>query len=188
MRRTSAAMNHRKSLSRIGRERLLLLFSLHPDGRLFWNRRPRSDFGSQQAFSMWNTRYAGIPAGRVRSYPYRTVIIRIDGDSYLAHRIIFYISTGLEPVEIDHKNGDSLDNRPSNLRAASSSQNHCNRGAQSNNKLGLKDVHRNGTGFSAQIRFEGKKKHLGTFKTPEDAHEAYKNAVREMHGEFARVT
>jgi hypothetical protein len=39
--------------------------------------------------------------------------------------------------------------------------------------------------FRAEIKIDGKKKYLGTFDTPEDAHVVYATVAREHHGEFA---
>ncbi len=85
---------------------------------------------------------------------------------------------------IDHINGDPRDNRRSNLRWATMSQNLAN-GLWSNS-TGFKGVYRNGkTGFAACINPNGRKIYLGTFKSKELAAEAYRKAALKEWGEFA---
>lgn len=90
--------------------------------------------------------------------------------------------------ECDHEDGDSLNNRRSNLRPASHSENMRNRKKHKNNRSGYKGVYQEKrTGrWVAQIRSHNKKHWLGSFATPEEAHEAYKLAANELHHEFAR--
>lgn len=72
--------------------------------------------------------------------PDNRIVIRIQGNSYMAHRLIFKITTGIEPKEIDHINGDPSDNRIENLREISRSQNSYNTNLRSTNKSGFKGV------------------------------------------------
>jgi len=102
------------------------------------------------------------------------------------HRMITAAPTG---VEVDHRNGDLLDNRLENLRLCSHEENMRNRKTRHNNKCGLKGVtllKRSGR-WMAQIGFAGNNKYLGTFDRPEDAHLAYQRAAVALHGEFARL-
>ncbi len=89
----------------------------------------------------------------------------------------------------DHKNGNTLDNRRSNLRLATHSQNQHNKGLQSNNTSGYKGVTFSKTHkkWRANIQIDNKKKFLGLFDTPEQAHKAYCKAAKELHGEFSRL-
>ena len=93
-----------------------------------------------------------------------------------------------ENCEVDHINGDGLDNRRSNLRLATSSQQKMNTAIRSNNKSGFKGVSWNTARqrWRATISANGKYHDLGTFKTPEQAHDAYLLAAATLHGEFAR--
>lgn len=67
---------------------------------------------------------AGDVAGTKRSDGYTR--IRIGRKAYFAHRLIYFIATGTQPEYLDHKNGDKSDNRISNLRVATNSENMCN--------------------------------------------------------------
>lgn len=87
---------------------------------------------------------------------------------------------------VDHINGDQLDNRRSNLRLANHSENARNRGVTRRNKTGYKGVQWEHGKWSAYITHNYKLIYLGRFDTPEEAHDAYKKAAVELHGEFAR--
>lgn len=108
-----------------------------------------------------------------------------------AHRVVFALKHGRWPTaEIDHINGDPSDNRPCNLREATSAENKLNRRRQSNNRSGWKGVHirHDGKAWCSQIRHKGKVLTLGsTFKTKEEAAAAYAAASRKIHGEFGRA-
>lgn len=89
--------------------------------------------------------------------------------------------------ETDHINRNGLDNRRSNLRPATRSQNLMNRAALAKNATGYKGVRLEAGKWRAVIKAYGVRKHLGYFLTPEQAARAYDAAAREMHGEFARL-
>lgn len=107
--------------------------------------------------------------------------------STLMHRTIMsrIVARPLLRTEcVDHVNGNPLDNRRSNLRIATVSQNMMNRQKKSGALSGFKGVSKNGGKWSANIRANDKRIYLGMFDTPEEAHEAYCKAGRELHGEF----
>jgi HNH endonuclease len=89
--------------------------------------------------------------------------------------------------KVDHVDGNGLNNRRSNLRLATAVQNQRNRRKQKNNKSGYKGVSLSGNKWAAQIKSSDGVIHLGTFLTPELAYEAYCEAARKYHGEFARL-
>lgn len=111
--------------------------------------------------------------------------IRVGGVIRRAHRLAWLYMMGQWPAdEIDHINGRRSDNRWANLRDVSKRNNLENqRRAQAGNKSGLLGVdYRANLGkWTAQIQVNGKKRHLGTFDTPELAHAAYTEAKRELH-------
>lgn len=88
--------------------------------------------------------------------------------------------------QVDHKNGDSLDNRKDNLRPATNQENSRNRKITASS--GYKGVwQRTDTGkWRARIKIDGKFIVLGqAFPTAEDAARAYNEAAVERFGEFA---
>lgn len=107
------------------------------------------------------------------------------------HRLIMERVLGrpLLPTElVDHADGDGLNNRRSNLRLCTKSTNAVNSKRRSDNQSGFKGVcfHPFSGLWRAYIRAEGKQVSLGYFKTPQEAHEAYKVAAVKFYGEFAR--
>lgn len=89
----------------------------------------------------------------------------------------------------DHINGDTLDNRKSNLRCATNSENLCNRRLQSNNTSGFRGVGwvKKDKRWRARLKVDGQEIVLGYFKTAEEAAKAYDEGARKVYGEFARL-
>jgi len=119
---------------------------------------------------------------------YMHCCIRIDSVNYKAHRLAFLYMHSYMPPLIDHKDGDTLNNRIENLRQATQSQNLANCKCSKNNASGFKSVwfHKGDKRWMSQIMARGHKIYLGSFLTPEEAHEAYKRAALTYFGEFAR--
>ena len=115
--------------------------------------------------------------------------ITIKGRMYRAHQLAWLYMTGKwSPGFIDHRDGNPSNNRWANLRRATLSQNNANRRVHRNNKCGLKGVVRNHIGrWCAAIYKNGRRHHLGSFATAQDAHAAYVKAALKFHGEFARA-
>lgn len=104
---------------------------------------------------------------------------------YRAHRLAWFYVYGLWPAEeIDHINGDPLDNRICNLREATHHQNTLN--VKSWASCGYKGVSKKRSRWIARICYNGHQVVLGIFDFPEDAHAAYCAAAVKLHGEFAR--
>lgn len=89
--------------------------------------------------------------------------------------------------QVDHKNLNPLDNRRENLRLATHSNNMRNRGLQINNTSGFMGVtfRKKRNKYESQITFNGKSIHLGHFDDAISAANAYDEAARKFHGEFA---
>lgn len=107
------------------------------------------------------------------------------------HRVIaarMYGSSAIKGKDIDHINGDTLDNRRENLRVATHSQNLANSKRYAHNTTGFKGVQRSSVRkpYVAVIIKDGKTHRLGYFNDPEEAHKAYVRAANLLFGEFAR--
>jgi len=90
--------------------------------------------------------------------------------------------------EVDHINTHSLDNRRPNLRNSSRAQNMWNVNGHRNKRSKLpKGVTQKGSRFRASIMFNGVRKFLGSFCSPEEASAAYILAARNYHEGFARA-
>lgn len=131
--------------------------------------------------------YAGDLAGTVEINGYRK--ITIEGGQYSAHQLAwFYMKGRWCPGCIDHRDGNRSNNRWTNLRRATQSQNCANRRLMRNNKCGFKGVTQTPSRrWSAAIQKEGRMHYLGIFSTPQEAHAAYVAAARKLFGEFARA-
>lgn len=169
---------------------------LDPTSRtgLRWQCRPRHHFGTERAWKIANARHTGKPAGsEFRNRDGKKYFqVYVNKVPYKAHRIVYLLAFEVDPgdKEIDHIDGNGLNNNPANLRLATKSENQHNRGANKNNTSGFKGVSQDKQTkrWTAKIRLHGKRRHLGYHSTPEEAHAAYVRAAEELHGEFARAS
>lgn len=151
--------------------------------------------GMTGIFYWRNPKAAWIKPGSVAGSTKRNYrCIGIAGYGQLqAHRLAWIYEFGKldEFQEIDHKDGNGMNNRMSNLRLATSSQQKMNRRIQYNNRSGLKGAYyhacHKGKKWRSQIKFEGRILFLGYYHTPEEAHAAYRAAATHYFGEFARA-
>ena len=109
--------------------------------------------------------------------------VRVNGKKYYYHRLVFFLAYGWWPDKVDHKDGDTSNNLPTNLRAATTGQNGANRVPGGRSKF-LGVVPKCGK-FVAQITKDKRCRYLGTFKCETAAAVAYAKAARKLHGEFA---
>jgi hypothetical protein len=113
------------------------------------------------------------------------VKISIKHKNYLAHRIIWLWMTGRWPLnEIDHENNRRADNRWTNLREATTSQNCQNRKRSAANTSGYKGACYVRGKWHAQIKINGITKHLGVFDSPLAARRVYCAKARQLFGPF----
>ncbi len=117
--------------------------------------------------------------------------VSIGGEELYAHRVAwFYVHREWPPHEVDHREGDSNNNRLSNLRLATISENRRNMRDTGSGVVGLKGVTWNaGRGcYVGHIKYDGITSHLGCFGLcAPAAHFAYCVAADEAFGEFARM-
>lgn len=118
------------------------------------------------------------------------VFIFINDERWRLHRLMWHTLVG--PLEeddvVDHKDGNPFNNTLSNLRVCTRSENQYNRRAKiGNTGKGLKGVYKrstkkSGDRYVASYTNKGKVVYVGTYMTPEEAHDAYRNAVAKIHG------
>lgn len=135
------------------------------------------DFAAMSAFA-WRLTDKG--------YAQRAVVVRGKKIHTTMHRQILGLTSD-DKRFVDHVNGNRTDNRRCNLRVCTRSQNGYNQGLPKHNTSGFKGVCLRNGRWIAGIKSNGKKKHLGSFETPEAAYAAYCSAARELHGEFANL-
>lgn len=150
-------------------------------GVLTWKKRPEEHFKSKKVFAIWNGKYSGKVAGcnhtNQNGKKYR--LISIDNRRYLEHRVIWLLVHGIEPRnEIDHINGNGLDNRIENLRDITRGENNKNIKLSKRNKSGFVGVSFDKAKgkYKAEIGLKGKTKFIGYFSDFTQACEARKKA------------
>lgn len=139
-------------------------------------------------FYLLNNFQWGIAGEKGKFYVFGSQIISPEEIKLVRlHRLIINAPDGLL---VDHRNTDTLDNRRSNLRLATRSQNSFNRqktkSKTSSRFIGVCFDKRKGL-WSACINFNRKRIWLGYFKNEIDAARAYDAAAKKYHGEFARL-
>ena len=149
-------------------------------GRLYW-KNPRG------------TRVkAGDPVYIDNSRNYSTVTLQCNYKRhvFLVHRIVWkmYYREDLGQQELDHIDGNSLNNAISNLRVATPTQNQHNvhrKGFKRNSYY--RDKHCSAGGWEVSVGQGGKQKHIGTYPCPLLARLAYIDAKRQIAKEFSPV-
>ncbi len=108
------------------------------------------------------------------------------GKTVYMHREIMNIPNG---VQIDHINGNGLDNRKVNLRICNHSQNQQNRAKRGNKSSRFKGVdwHKLSKKWRARICINRKRIHIGYYNSENEAAKAYDQKAVELFGEFARL-
>jgi hypothetical protein len=130
--------------------------------------------------SSFNAR-AGMHAGYLNAWGYLRIMV--DGETYFVHRLVWLYVHGRFPKDdLDHKNGIRSDNRITNLREATRSQNLANSKAHRDKRGKLKGVHWQPK--TGKWRARIKQIHLGLFSTEEAAHAAYCKAAKRLYGHF----
>ena len=148
-------------------------------GRMFWKK--PSKFHKEKT-----GKEAGTPQHMGGDKRYW--VIRWNKKTYKRSRLIYFFVHGKWPAPcVDHINGNSLDDRPINLREATVMQNAWNHKSRSRRiklPMGVRKITKSGR-FQARIAYNKKMIHLGAYDTPEEASIAYQNKRRQLYGEFA---
>jgi len=155
-----------KNISLPVQKELLEMFSYDPStGDLYWKERK---FKSALA-NGWNKRYANKKSGVENNEGY--ISVSINKKRYLAHRIIWKMNYGNEPMIIDHIDGNRKNNLLQNLRPATGALSLFNRKLKTGRLP--RGVQPNKNGFMARLCTT----YLGTYSTSSEASEAYKKAA-----------
>ncbi len=120
-----------------------------------------------------------------RFYACRTIPYEGKRHCVFMHRFLLSLPKGDKRL-VDHINLDSLDNRRSNLRICTPSENQMNRPIPRNNTSGVKGVRRTRSSWVARVKLNRKYVHVGSFASIEEAKAAYIRAAAELYGEFFR--
>jgi hypothetical protein len=157
------------------REELHEMFE-YRDGDLYWKIRPSSKIkiGSKAGNKHYNQLFKRFVYG-----------LGYKGKHYKVSRIIFKMFHGWTPEVVDFIDGNYLNTKIENLREINRSQSQYGRKKAKNNNSGYKGVATSGKKWVAQIAQHRKIKYLGTFNSSAEAHKAYKQAAKKLHGEFA---
>jgi len=151
------------------------LLDYNPDTGVFiWKPRSgwmRSSTSGVGRISSWNTRFAGKEAFKQLDQQGYTRGV-IWGRTFWAHRVAWAIHYGAWPEQqIDHIDGDRANNKISNLRDVTHTENTRNTGLQKNNSSGCTGVgwHKAQGGWRVRIGHKGKHIYLGKFEKLDDA-------------------
>ena len=159
------------------REKSLSLFEIDfGRGILIWKPRPDDPFMYRRE------------GGEARFKCGKYLAVGIDGETFLAHRVIWIAAHGDCPFyAIDHIDGDTLNNSLSNLRPASRSENKQNGKIYANNSAGFKGVSWLKGRWTARITVNAVTIFLGQFRSKMEAAFTYDAAAFYFHKGFARV-
>lgn len=157
-------------------------------GRLFWKVRPLSSFATEHAGKVWNAHFGGAEAGSPHCDGYRH--IEIGKRKFLTHRVIWALVHGVWPEGcIDHIDHNRMNNKISNLRVVTRSQNNRNSSLRADNTSGAVGVrwHKSSKKWEARVSISGRLRYLGLFTKFDDAVSARKLAdqgigYHENHG------
>lgn len=144
------------------------------DGKLYWkiNTNPSKKLIGKQAGCKSSGEYG---------------VVNLDSKAYSIHKVIFCMHNGTMPQVVDHINGIRDDHRIENLRAATHVTNNYNKVAQSNNKLGIKNVSWNNQNKKYWVQLvQNRKKVFSEMYDDLELAELVAIMAREKyHGEFA---
>lgn len=151
-------------------------------GLLFWRARPIEHFKNERGFKCFNAQKTGKPAGCISEHGGgKYYKVRLNKTKlYFSHRVIWEMHHGEIPqgMDIDHKDGNGLNNRLDNIRIVTKSGNMKNRRIGVHNKSGYHGINwvPRLSKWVAQITSDGVTTNVGTFSNFSDAFDARKDA------------
>ncbi len=171
----------KESREKVTREYAQELFEYDKEtGKLYWRHRPRSRFRSARAYNT-HSRYAGKETGCANKTG--RLEVNVGSRTWFAHRLIWLMHTGESPEGLDHIDRDPKNNRIENLRPCSKSENMINSRRRAAGEIaGVYEV-RPGI-WHARLGVRGKQVYLGSFRSHEEARQAYEEGLRKNFGEF----
>lgn len=159
------------------KKEILLKMVYYKNGNLYW----------KEGFQWGDKRKPHSKLGTILNTGYSATIFL--GERYQVHRLIWFYFHGHFYCQLDHINGDKLDNRIENLRLATNRQNSWNRKPRKT-KTGFTGVYYQKYGlkkFGAEIRLQnGERKYLGVYLTAEEASLVYQQELKITRGEWCR--
>jgi hypothetical protein len=158
-------------------------------GIFVWRERPLSMFKSEKDCYIWNKRFANKHAGciaKVRGKLYKNISIL--KKTYNLHRLAYFYITGkYTNDDIDCIDNDYTNIMFSNIRLCKRSDTRY-KTIKEKGTSGFIGVRLNKNNrYRSEIYLDGKVIHLGMFNTPEEAHEAYCEAKRQISPEFSML-
>lgn len=162
-----------------------------PCGLRWVSKRPHFHFKNESTCKRWNTNNSNKPSGCILGNGY--YYSRLDKIRYPNHRVIFAIYNNIidfQDKQIDHIDGNVLNNSPQNLRLVTASQNQFNRKKQKNNSTGHKNISfvKRLNKYRCAMQVDGKDIYIGLFNTIEEATINRDAKFKELTGEFYRTT
>lgn len=152
-------------------------------GAIKWKPRPCDQFSSVRAANSWNSRYAGKRCACLDSHGY--IQIKLRPFILRGHQVAWNWMTGEWPiVDVDHINGDRFDNRWTNLRLATRSENNRNRHVARKTKLPIGVTRHRCGKYRAYLTIGGRQISFGYFDELAMAVASYNEKAPCYLGEF----
>jgi hypothetical protein len=138
----------------------------------------------------WKIAKQGVAVGRKvgNGVKNQYLQVMVNRKGYLVHRLIAALHYGDFEGLVDHKDGNTRNNKIENLRIVTVEQNLWNAKRSKTNTTGIKGVSYivSKQKYQATICIKGKNKNIGSFSSLKEAEQAIQKARKELHGEFAR--
>jgi hypothetical protein len=141
---------------------------------------------------VWGHKYKKYLKPYLNIYNYYRITLHKKGKEkkFHFHRIIYEIYKGEIPekMQIDHIDGNTINNHIDNLRLATRGENNCNKKVQKNNLLGYKNISLTKSNtYNIQIKKNKKLVYCKTFKSLEEAITNRDLKLKEFHNDFMNL-